>query len=1116
MNCPACARANRPGRRFCGGCGAALLLACPACGAENEPDESFCGGCGIRLAADSVAAPGGPQAGEPEAERRQITVLFCDLVESTPLSQRLDPEELRDLVRAYQQAGAEAFERFGGHIAQYLGDGMLVYFGYPAAHEDGARRAVDAALELLRAIEPLNARLHPAEPIAIRIGIDTGLVVVGEMGGGARRERLALGETPNLAARLQGLAAPNTVVIGAVTQRLVQGFFISEPLGPQSLKGIAQPVEVYRVLHESGAAGRLDAETAPTPFVDRTHESETLLDLWQQAASGDSRVVVVTGEAGIGKSRLVRNAVQRLDSTGFARVEIRCSELYQHSTLRPVIDHLERLLGFRPGEATDARIEKLERSLEAYGLNLADAVPLIAALLSLPLPPGRYPPLTLSPESQRKRTSDAIVDWLLAETQRRPVLLIVEDLHWIDPSTLDVLSLVIERGRTAPLLVLGTCRPEFRTPWPPDRRTHLLTLDRFGDDEARRLIAEAATGKQLPTAVHDLIVAKTDGVPLFLEEMTRTVIESDQLEEHDGRYVLRDGTPDLRIPETLHDLLMARLDRLGDAREVAQVGAVLGRDFSDDLLRAVAPMDEARMQWSLARSVSAGLLDVRWKPPTAHYAFRHALIQQTAYQSLLRSRRRDYHGRAARALEAHAPEVAAAQPEVIAHHYTEAGDTLRAIQHWQRAARLAVSRSAHQEAVHHLRRALALVLSLPDSPERAQLELPVQVALGSTLMATRGYAAPEVGEAFARGRALAEGVEQASQHFEVFTGLAAFYSVCAEYGTALDIAQTALGIAEREAVLSYRARARIILGQVLMFRGELEQARRRLSEGLALSPSRDGRQERLSAAPEAQVVGGAFLSQSLWLLGYPDQALVYAEAARALADDLGHAHSRAFALANSAIVRAYRGELAAARADTDALLMLAAEQVLPYFSAVGEMTRGWLIARQGRPEEGASLMERPLTLYRASGANQLLTFWLTERAAMLDRAGQPGRALEVLDEALELAERSGERHYLSRILHVRGVLLLRAHADRRAEAAASFEEAIRIAAEQRARSLELQATISSARLHFDEGQPEEGRRLLDTVYRWFSEGLDTADLREAWSLLDIPNLPPAMPQSSPN
>jgi class 3 adenylate cyclase len=585
--------------------------------------------------------------------------MFCDLVGSTSLSEQLDPEEYREVVRAYQETCDAVIQRYDGRLAQYLGDGILVYFGYPAAHEDDAQRAVRTGSEILTGLQFLNAQLPPAlqaclpHPIQVRLGVHTGPVVVGEIGGGERQEMLALGETPNVAARLQGIAEPNTVVVSASTQRLLLGLFDCQDLGRQELRGISVLLQVYRVLSESRAQSRLEVEISAgklTPLVGPANEVGLVLERWTAAQAGDGQVVLASGEPGIGKSRLVQEVKERLVQQHALCLEFRCSPYAQNSAFAPVLTHLQRLLQFERDDLPQDKLAKLQQTLTRYLFPQPDTLSLLAGLLSLPHPESA-PALTLSPQKQKQKTQEALVAWLVEEAERRPVYCVWEDLHWADPSTLELLSLLLDQVPTVRMLVLLTARPEFVPPW--SSRTHMipLFLARLPRTQAREMIEKVTGGKPLPAEVQQQIVSKTDGVPLFVEELTKMVLESGIVREQDGDYTLTGPLPPLAIPTTLHDSLMARLDRLATAREVAQMGATLGREFSYELLQAVSPMEESSLRQALAKLVEAEVLYQRGLPPQARYIFKHALIQDTACQSLLKSKRQQYHKQIAQMLE---------------------------------------------------------------------------------------------------------------------------------------------------------------------------------------------------------------------------------------------------------------------------------------------------------------------------------------------------------------------------------------------------------------------------------------------------------------------------------
>ncbi|MBI3247899.1 MAG: AAA family ATPase [Deltaproteobacteria bacterium] len=647
------------------------------------------------------------------AERRQLTVLFCDLVGSTALSAQLDPEDLREVVRHYQRTCAEVIQRYEGYVAQYLGDGLLVYFGYPVAHEDDAQRAARAGLEIIEALQSRTRQQAANQPLPhgrgsdslhVRIGMHTGPVVIGEMGGGGRTEQLALGEIPNIAARLQGLAEPDTVVVSAATYRLVQGLFECQDLGPQTLKGIFAPLTVYRITGASAAQSRFEVavRSGLTPLIGRESELGVLRQRWEQAKTGAGQVVLLSGEPGIGKSRLVQVLKEQVRAEGATRIEFRCSPYHQNSALYPIIDHLQRLLQFAHEDAPAEKLKKLEDALESRGGVTpplqSERVSLLAALLFLPHPAG-YPPITVSPQKQKEQTQAALVAWLLEEAERAVVYCAWEDLHWADPSTLEILTLFLGQVPTTRVLTLLTFRPEFMPPWSPRSYLSQLTLSRLGPPHVEAMVTQVMGASTLPAAVVQQIVAKTDGVPLFVEELTKTVVESVG--------AIHELPLQLGIPVTLQDALMARLDRLGPTREIAQLGATIGREFSYELLHAVSSLDEAALQHGLQQLVEAELLYQRGLLPQARYLFKHALIQDTAYQSLLKSRRQQLHQQIAQVLAERFPETIETQPELLAHHYTEAGLKEQAIPYWQRAGERATQHSAYMEAINHLTKGLS-------------------------------------------------------------------------------------------------------------------------------------------------------------------------------------------------------------------------------------------------------------------------------------------------------------------------------------------------------------------------------------------------------------------------
>jgi class 3 adenylate cyclase/predicted ATPase len=1048
-----------------------------------------------------------PAPHPPDAERRQLTVLFCDLVDSTVLASQLDPEEWRAVVRAYQDTCAKVIARFEGHVAQYLGDGLLVYFGYPSAHEDDAQRAVRAGLGVVEAMGQLNLRLSQERggSLAVRLGCHTGLVVVGEVGGGARQEQLALGETPNLAARLQGIAPPNTLVISATTSQLLGGFFACQSLGTHQLKGFAQPIEVYQVLYESTARSRLEAagRTGLTPLVGREQEIGLLVERWAQVKEGVGQVVLLSGEAGIGKSRLVQVLTEHVAAEPQAWLTpCQCSPYHQNTALYPLIDLLERVaLRFEREESPDQKRRKLEGFLAQYGLPLAEAMPLFAALLSLPLG-AEYAPLAFSPEQQKQQTLHALLTILLRIAHQQPVLFVMEDLHWVDPSTLEFLTLLVDQGPTARILALFTFRPDFTPPW--TGRSHLtqVTLTRLSRRQAAELTGRVAHGKALPPEVVEQVVAKTDGVPLFLEELTKMVLESGLLQEQEDRYALTGPLPPLAIPATLHDSLMARLDRLAAVKGLAQLGATLGREFAYEVLQAVAPWNEETLQRGLHQLVAAEFLYQHGLPPQATYRFKHALIQDAAYQSLLKSTRQQHHQCIAQVLEACFPERCETQPELLAHHYTEAGLTEPAIGYWQRAGQHAIDRSANQEAISHLTNGIELLTTLPETPKRTQHALTLYTALGAALQMAKGIGAPEVEHAYTQAYALCQQVGETPQLVQVLFGLWRFYIARPQFHTARELGETLLRLTQRDHNPALAVLAHYALGNTWLCLGALPAARHHLEAGIARYTPEQRRAPAFRIGHDPGVACRAFAVWTLWVLGYPEQALVRIHDALGLAHALSHPFSLVFAQMWAAWVSQWRRDVPAVHEHAEAAVALATAQGFTQWAAASTSARGWALAMQGQGEAGMAQVRQGIAAWRATGASLYVPYFCTVLAEVSAHLGHTEDGLQALAEAHSLMEQHEERWWEAEVCRLRGVLLLRQPGTPQAEAETWLQRALDIARRQEAKSLELRAAMSLSRLWQRQGKRPEAHDLLAPVYGWFTEGFDTADLQEAKALLE--------------
>jgi predicted ATPase len=923
------------------------------------------------------------------------------------------------------------------------------------------------------------------------------------MGGGDRQEQLALGETPNIAARLQGLAEPDTMVVSAATYLLVQGFVTCDDLGAQALKGVAAPVQIYRVLGESGALSRLDVAMTRglTPLVGREAEVTLLLERWAQAKERQGQVVVLSGEAGIGKSRLMQELQARVASEGATRMVFRCSPYHQQSALYPVIEHLQRLLEFHRHDTPTAKLDKLQHVLREDGLPPPEAVPLFAALLSLP-PPEHYPPLHLSPRRQKQKTQEALLAWLMAETGRQPVLAVWEDLHWADPSTLEGLNCFLDQVPTTRLLTMLTCRPEFRPPWVSRSYLTQLTVSRFTRSQAEEMVKRVAGGKALQPAVVEQIVTKTDGVPLFVEELTKMLLESGVVREEEDRYVLTNPLPPLAIPTTLQDSLMARLDRLLTAKGMAQLGAVLERQFSFELLQAVSDLDDATLQRELGRLVEAEFIYQRGLPPQATYTFKQALIQEAAYQSLLKRTRQQYHQRIAQVLEAQFPETVEAQPELLAHHYTEAGLGEQAIGYWQRAGERTVQRSANVEAIAHLTKGLEVLRALSDTPEHARQELDLQTALGPALMNTRGPGSPTVEQVYTRARELCQHVGEPQQLFRVLWGLWRYYHNRSELQMAGELGKQLLTLAQQVRDPELLLEAHHALWSTLFFAGELASARGHLEQGMAFyDPQHHRSHVSLHSGHDPGVCCLLHAACVLWFLGYPDQGLKRSEEALALAQKLVQPHNLALALRWVAELHKHRQERQAVQERAEAVMRLSTEQGFELELAQGTILWGWALTGQGQEVEGIAAMRQGLAALRATGGELRRPQVLALLAEAYGGIGQIEEAWNVLAGALAAMEKTGEGLYEAELYRLKGELLLVHSTENHAEAETCFHQALDIARRQQAKSLELRATVSLSRRWQQQGKRDESRELLAPIYGWFTEGFDTADLQEAEALL---------------
>lgn len=1036
-----------------------------------------------------------------DAERRQLTVMFCDLVGSTSLAGRLDPEELRALVHAFRKTCQDAVARYDGYVAQYQGDGLMAYFGWPIAHEDDAERSLRAALEIVHAVGQVKA----TPPLAVRIGVATGTVVVGEIIPGDPAEgRLAVGETPNLAERLQGLADPNAIVIAPATRSLVGAAFELRDLGLHQLKGVAEPVRAWRVQAVAKPRGRFEAVRGAmtlTPLVGRHEECALLLSCWQQACEGNGRVVSVRGEPGIGKSRLTRALREQIGTQQYITLRYQCSPYHINSSLYPITEQIEFVAGFVRDDTAEKKLDKLEAILAGTPRQRAATAPLFAALLALPV--DRYPVLNLSPPKRKERTLQALADQVEALSRRNPVLMLFEDAHWIDNTSLKALEVLIARLRYLHVLLVITFRPEFEPPWSGLPYADLISLDRLDAREGAELVTNVARGSGLSAEVLDQIVARTDGVPLFVEELTKSVLESGVLGEADGRGALRSGLPESSIPASLRDSLLARLDRLSPVKSVIQIGACIGREFSPGLLARIPALQGEQIETALDRLTEAGLLYRRGTTPDATYVFKHALVQDAAYESLLKTKRQELHAQLAQVLEHEFADRIANEPELLAHHHARAGNPVAAIRWWHEAGKLAARKEALQEAVGHFRAALSLIEQLPPSSERDGLELSIREPLNGALIGWRGWPASDVDT---NATAILNLAKKQGTPESLLMGL---YGVWINTLTQGRVAES-VGWAERMLAEGDKAGdldLRVLGHTAAMishfYLGQLLEAREHGDRGIALyDPQRADRWIQLTGHDTRTVYLG-WSAHWTWMMGYPDRAVQISNEKDAHARRLGHALDLGYALTVGAYPFDYRCEpeqLAERVREADALAREQDIRIL--YQVMVPQVEGLARLRGRHLSEAVFLLRQGIENWNKLGGHTRVPYLKSALAEALALQGDLDAALETIDEALDQIERPGwqERSHFAEVLRLKGWMLMKLGRDQEAEPL--LHASIDWARLQQAKSWELRGATTLAQLLVERGRHDAAREVLTPIYNWFTEGFDTLDLTAARSLLE--------------
>jgi class 3 adenylate cyclase/tetratricopeptide (TPR) repeat protein len=996
------------------------------------------------VATSKPSAPAAPAA-SGAAERRQVTVLFCDMVGSTALSGTVDPELLGNLIRRYQDATAGAIGRFGGFVAKFMGDGVLAYFGFPNAFEDAAERAVRAAIGILAEVGGIER--PDGTRVQARIGIATGLVVVGEIVGvGTAQERTIVGETPNLAARLQALAAPDTILISEATQNLLGGFFELEPTGEHELKGFSRPVPAWRVRGEASVESRFAAiRTGNLPLIGRAHEMGLMLDRWRLARLGDGQIVTVIGEAGIGKSRSIEALQEALAGEPHARIHLQCSPHHSDSALYPIIQHLTRAACFAAADSPSARIEKLGALFAHRAASDAAAIPLLAELLSIPT---AAPGLPLTPAQRKAATIALLVDEMVRLGETGPVLMVLEDAHWIDATTLELMTRLTDSIAHARLLALVTARPDFAPPWQARPHSTLLALGRLGRAECIELVSGVSASHGLSAETVAAIVAKTDGVPLFVEELTKSVMESA-------------GEDSAAVPATLKDSLTARLDRLGEAREMAQIAAVIGRQFPFALLEAVTAEGDADLETTLVKLIAAGIVFPDGRGLERSFSFKHALMRDAAYESLLLGRRREWHERIARALEDRFPELAANEPELLAYHFGAAELAGRACDYRMLAGDRALSRSAYQEAAAHFSAGLKSADALPEPADRLRRQLDFLLKLGPALMVTRGMGSAEAEDAYRRASEIGESLEDNAAVYKAKWGLWLHANISRKTALARDRAGELLTLAQRSGDRDQLLEAYHCRWSTAFFRGDVAASLDNTRIGVeTYDMARDRHLGHTFGGHDPGVCAHAVRANTLQLSGDRERARQSGAQGLALAETLDHPNTLAHALHNFGTCLQLVGDRAATFAAADRAVMLAQKFGLSQWRAGSVLLKGWATAVGSGVADAARLIDAEIG--NATAAGPLPQYYLGLAAEVLLAAGRPADGLAHLDRALAGIDEPGVGFYLPEIYRLRGECLLALGRDNKEEARQAFATARDTAKRQGAVIFERRAKASFA------------------------------------------------------
>ena len=1045
---------------------------------------------------DRRSTPENGRSRTREAERRQLTIMFCDLVEYTALSRQIDPEDLRDVIRLFQSTCAGIIERYEGYVSRYMGDGILVLFGYPSAHENDAERAVHAALEITNEVSALKAPHDRTLSLAVRTGIATGLVVAGDViGEGASEEEAIVGITPNLAARLQSLAEPNTVVISEETRRLLLEAFEYYPLGERTLKGFDTPVIAWRVVGPSEVETRFDAahNVALTPWVNRNDEIEFMCRLWDHAKSKPGQALLVSGEAGIGKSRLTKILRERVASDPHASLQYQCSPYYRYTALYPFTRALERAAGFERNDSDALKLEKLRAVLDE------ESLPLFAHLISIPTQRDEEI-ARLSPQRRKEIIFEAILSHLIGRARQIPVLATVEDVHWMDPTSLELMTFIIDRITEASALFILTFRPEFTPEWTDKPNVSVLKLNGLHREYGEKLAESVFGDHRLTKEIIYQVVDRTDGVPLFIEELTKSLLESGAIGTNGSLMTHSMFALSGTIPVTLMDSLMARIDQLGEAKSIAQIGAVIGQEFTHSLISMIAPLPEGELNNQLNRLVSSGLAIRRHTSTDTRYAFKHALVRDAAYNSLLKKRREALHTQIAECLESRFPETSANEPELLAYHFARTGLTEKAIRYWYLAGDRASARSANLEALSHLTNALGLLGYLPDTPMRRELELSLLIKLGPVQIAVKGSGSKEAKEVYARAVELCAELPDSASHFAAFWGQ---WATSRSYLTKRERADRLLAVAENLGDPGLRLQAHHCQWASHFNLGFHRQCCHHIERGLQLYDSGDFRfHATLYRGHDPAVCAHGEAALSLWLLGYQEKAVARMERAFEIARTLSHVGSTVHAMDIALMLNFYRQDASAVYKSAMDMISLSAQEGFAVHGAKGEILRGWAGIRLGQGDDALVSLRGGIDTLRTIGTSEDLPLFLEMLAEGYRELGQASNGLGALDAAFSASDSAALRYWLAELFRCKGELML-SISERDSEGAEDcFRNSLDIARQQEAKSLELRAATSYARLLQNRGRKTEAYDMLRPVYGWFTEGFDSVDLTAARTCLN--------------